>query len=149
MWYIHMYIHINQTYSSLSLSIYLYIYIYINIYKYIYIYIDINIIYRPRTLVVHSAWKLSNVVPRTLWVGVLRTLKGHPPVSFLSRTLAAPFYHSFFDIVLVPSFFGFWCQLGANLPPKTVPKSIRNRSKSRPTSIPTSILSSITFFIDF
>ena len=106
--------------------------------------------YRPRTLVVHSAWKLPSWVLGTLWVGVLRTLKGPPPLlPFTPPSFGWLFLHSFFDFVLVPSFFGFWCQLGANLPPKMVPKSTKNRSKSRPTSIPTSILSSIQFFIDF
>ena len=54
----------------------------------------------------------------------------------------------FFDLILEPSFFEFWCQLGPNLAPNLGPKSIKNRSKSHPKSIQNRIIFLIAFLID-
>ena len=51
------------------------------------------------------------------------------------------------DLLKVPSFCRFWCQLTAKLPPKMVPQSITKQSKNHPKSIPISILSTIIFLI--
>ena len=53
----------------------------------------------------------------------------------------------FFDIILEPLFFEFWCQLGPNLGPNLGPKSTKNRSKSHPKSIQNRIIFLIAFLI--
>ena len=65
--------------------------------------------------------------------GGLGILRGRDPVG--PGLVACVFKHHFFDIVLGPSFFGFWCQLGPNLPPnlgtKSIQKSFQEGSKSQ------------------
>ena len=58
---------------------------------------------------------------------------------------AAPDFWWFVDVVLIPQFFRFWCQLSPHLSSNLGPKSLQNRSKSHPKSIPTCILFSIAF----
>ena len=74
---------------------------------------------------------------------------GTQPHCAYQRSPARLFFRPFFDLLLGPSFFRFWCQLGPNLPPNLAPKSTQNRAKRSPNPEPNSIIFSIPFFIDF
>ena len=61
--------------------------------------------------------------------GGLVVLRGRDPVGL--GPVACVLNHHFFDIVLGPSFFGFWSILAPNMGPKMDQKSIKNESKNQ------------------
>ena len=101
----------------LLLYIYIYVYTYVYIYIYIYIHACVCINIRPWALCPQGVFIGALLV---LWEGGLVCLEGTPPPALnLLALLAAPFFQSFFDMVLALTFplilVPTWLQLASQL----------------------------------
>ena len=76
--------------------------------------------------------RVVKMVPWTLWVGVLRTLKGLLIYSCSQLQLSHPFWSTHF---LTSSWYPHLLDFGANLVPTCLPKWSQNRSKIDPRAV--------------